>query len=113
MSSTLSGFAPDRLSARRPAHPAASSLAPTLRVPLGDVGAWHESLLIQPVAHPRGAVSVRIESLLDTARVPTDVQVRYRATLDRDALLRLREAIDAALGSLSATDPGVDARAAS
>ena len=99
MSSTLAGFTPARLAsgpvARSLGHGPAA--APALRVPLNDVGAWHESLLIQPLSHPRGAVSVRIESLLDTARVPTDAQVRYRGTLDRGALLRLREAIDAVL----------------
>lgn len=107
MSSTLAGFAPDRPAAGPAArsfeHDLGPAAAPALRVPLNDVGAWHESLLLQPLAHPRGAVSVRIESLLDTARVPTDAQVRYRGTLDHGALLRLREAIDAVLAKRPTT----------
>jgi hypothetical protein len=64
---------------------------------LVDNGAYHESLRLCPIAWPTGNVELHIESRLDTARDPLSTQVRYRTMLDRAGLIRLQQAIDAAL----------------
>lgn len=92
MSSTLATFAPDRLVSHRAAHARMASRTAT-------APATHDAT----ASTQRGGVAVRIERLLDTARRPGEARVRDRGTLDRDALLRLREAIDAVLGQDAAT----------
>jgi hypothetical protein len=67
-------------------------------VTLVDVGVYEERVLITPMLRPEGWVELRVESRLDSARNPEDLHVRYRVTLDRAGLLRLRGVLDAALG---------------
>ena len=66
-----------------------------------DVGVYEERVLITPMLRPEGWAELRVESRLDSARNPDDVHVRYRVTLDRQGLLRLRAVVDAALGASS------------
>lgn len=66
-----------------------------------DVGVYEERVLITPMLRPEGWAELRVESRLDSARNPEDLHVRYRVTLDRQGLLRLREVVDAALGASS------------
>lgn len=74
-------------------------------VTLVDVGVYEERVLITPMLRPEGWAELRVESRLDSARNPEDVHVRYRVTLDRQGLLRLRGVLDTALGvSSPATD---------
>jgi hypothetical protein len=70
-------------------------------VTLVDVGVYEERVLITPMLRPEGWAELRVESRLDSARNPEDLHVRYRVTLDRQGLLRLREVVDAALGASS------------
>jgi hypothetical protein len=70
-------------------------------VTLVDVGVYEERVLITPMLRPKGWAELRVESRLDSARNPEDPHVRYRVTLDRQGLLRLREVVDAALGASS------------
>jgi hypothetical protein len=70
-------------------------------VTLVDVGIYKERVLITPMLRPEGWAELRVESRLDSARNPEDLHVRYRVTLDRQGLLRLREVVDAALGASS------------
>jgi hypothetical protein len=70
-------------------------------VTLVDVGVYKERVLITPMLRPEGWAELRVESRLDSARNPEDLHVRYRVTLDRQGLLRLREVVDAALGASS------------
>ena len=70
-------------------------------VTLVDVGVYKERVLITPMLRPDGWAELRVESRLDSARNPEDLHVRYRVTLDRQGLLRLREVVDAALGASS------------
>ena len=70
-------------------------------VTLVDVGVYEERVLITPMLRPEGWAELRVEGRLDSARNPDDVHVRYRVTLDRQGLLRLREVVDAALGASS------------
>lgn len=65
---------------------------------LVDTGNWHERLSLRPLARPANSYALRIESRLDTAKDPHGIQIRYSATLDRDALLRLQDAVHTALG---------------
>jgi len=67
-------------------------------VTLVDVGVYEERMLITPMLRPKGWAELRVESRLDSSRNPQDVHVRYRVTLDRAGLLRLRGVLDAALG---------------
>ena len=77
---------------------------------LAGTANFHERAFIVPVARPQGLVELRIESTLDSARDPQATQVRYRTVLDREALMRLRRAIDQALGLC---DGGLPPRTAS
>jgi hypothetical protein len=70
-------------------------------VTLVDVGVYKERVLITHMLRPEGWAELRVESRLDSARNPEDLHVRYRVTLDRQGLLRLREVVDAALGASS------------
>ena len=70
-------------------------------VTLVDVGVYEERVLITPMLRPEGCAELKVESRLDSARNPEDVHVRYRVTLDRQGLLRLRGVLDAALGASS------------
>ncbi len=68
-------------------------------VTLVDVGVYEERVLLTPMLRPEGWAELRVESRLDSARNPGDVHVRYRVTLDRQGLLRLRAVVDAVLGA--------------
>lgn len=70
-------------------------------VTLVDAGVYEERVLITPMLRPEGWAELRVESRLDSARNPEDVHVRYRVTLDRQGLLRLRGVLDTALGASS------------
>lgn len=77
-------------------------------VTLVDVGVYAERVLITPMLRPEGWAELRVESRLDSARNPEDAHVRYRVTLNREGLLRLRGVIDTALGApLSASEGGL------
>ncbi|MFN9744800.1 MAG: hypothetical protein ACK57B_04035 [Betaproteobacteria bacterium] len=64
---------------------------------LHDVGPCHEVLSLAPLEVFADTWLLKVESLLDTARDPSQTRVRYTTTLDREAMSRLREAIDDAL----------------
>jgi len=64
---------------------------------LVSCGNYEERASVTPLARPRGRVELRVDSLLATARDPHVPRVRYRVTLDRQGLLRLRSLIDSAL----------------
>ena len=68
---------------------------------LVSCGAYEEHASVTLLARPRGRVELRVDSRLATARAPDARQVRYRVTLDRQGLLRLRGLIDEALISLA------------
>ena len=68
---------------------------------LVSCGTYEERASVTPLARPRGRVELRVDSRLATARAPDARQVRYRVTLDRQGLLRLRGVIDEALISLA------------
>jgi hypothetical protein len=77
----------------------------TASVTLVDVGVYAERVLITPMLRPEGWAELRVESRFDTARNLEDLHVRYRVTLNRAGMLRLRGVIDAALGApLSASE---------
>lgn len=62
-----------------------------------DVGPYHEVLSLAPLEVFADTWLLKVESLLDTARDPSETRVRYTTTLDREAMSRLRDAIDDAL----------------
>jgi hypothetical protein len=64
---------------------------------LHDVGPFHEVLSLAPLEVFADTWLLKVESLLDTARDPSQARVRYATTLDREAITRLRDAIDEAL----------------
>lgn len=60
-------------------------------------GVYEQRLCLEALTMPSGWAELRVESLLATAREPAAPQVRYRVTLDREGLKRLRDIVDAAL----------------
>jgi hypothetical protein len=75
----------------------ASARPGTTRCVLHDVGPYHEVLSLNPLEAFADTWLIKVESLLDTARDPSQARVRYTTTLDREAMSRLRDAIDEAL----------------
>ena len=69
----------------------------TTRCVLHDVGPYHEVLSLAPLEVFVDTWVLKVESLLDTARDPSQARVRYTTTLDREAMSRLRDAIQEAL----------------
>ena len=69
----------------------------TTRCVLHDVAPYHEVLSLAPLAVFADTWVLKVESLLDTARDPSQARVRYTTTLDREAMRRLRDAIQEAL----------------
>jgi hypothetical protein len=64
---------------------------------LHDVGPYHEVLSLTPLEVFADTWVLKVESLLDTARDPSQPRGQYTTTLDREAMTRLRDAIDEAL----------------
>lgn len=62
-----------------------------------DVGPYHEVLSLARLEVSADTWLLKVESLLDTARDPSQARVRYTTNLDREAMNRLRDAIDEAL----------------
>jgi hypothetical protein len=75
----------------------ASARPDTTQCVLHDVGPYHEVLSLRPLEVFADTWLIKVESLLDTARDPSQARVRYTTTLDREAMSRLRDAIDEAL----------------
>lgn len=60
-------------------------------------GAYSEKMTLKPISVLSGEFEFRVTSTLATARNPDEAQVRYRTTVTRDALVRIRQAIDEVL----------------
>ena len=71
---------------------------------LVDIGPYHESLRIWPIARLAGSVELSIESRFDTAIDPDALRLRYRTTLDRAGLVRMKDAIGQAIALLAIQD---------
>ena len=71
---------------------------------LVDIGPYHESLRIWPIARLAGSVELSIASRFDTAIDPDASRLRYRTTLDRAGLVRMRDAIGQAIALLAIQD---------
>ena len=71
---------------------------------LVDIGPYHESLRIWPIARLAGSVELSIESRFDTAIDPDASRLRYRTTLDRAGLVRMKDAIGQAIALLAIQD---------
>lgn len=60
-------------------------------------GAYSEKITLKSIPLFPGEFEFRVTSTLATARNPDEAQVRYRTTLTRDTLVRIRQAIDEVL----------------
>jgi hypothetical protein len=72
---------------------------PAVRCPLIEQGSYREQLALTPLASRQGHFDLRVTAWLDDARQPLGQHVRWRTTLDRQALERLHQALGALLGS--------------
>jgi hypothetical protein len=72
-----------------------------VRCDLIDVAGYREHLAIEPIDAIAGRFALHVCSRFAAAREPDALRVRYRATLDRGALLRLHRT----LGELLADTP--------
>lgn len=59
-----------------------------------NAGAYSETIRLRPIEALPGEFDLRVTSTLATARNPDEAQIRYRTTVNRDALARIRQAID-------------------
>ncbi len=57
-------------------------------------GAYREAISLRPIDALPGEFELRVTSTLATAKNPDEAQIRYRTTVNRDALARIRQAID-------------------
>ena len=71
---------------------------------LVDIGPYDESLRIWPIARLAGSVELSIASRFDTAIDPDASRLRYRTTLDRAGLVRMKDAIGQAIALLAIQD---------
>lgn len=73
-----------------PSLPSASSAV----CDIVSTAVYRETVRLKPIEALPGEFEFRVTSTLATARNPDEEQTRYRTTVSRDALLRLRQAID-------------------
>ena len=57
-------------------------------------GAYRETIRLRPIDALPGEFEFRVTSTLATAKNPDEPQIRYRKTVNREALKRIRQAID-------------------
>jgi len=68
-----------------------------------DAGAYGEQLTLAPIPALPDRFALRVCSRYADARDPTALRVRYEATLDRDALLRLHRTLTELLAAAPAS----------
>ena len=81
-----------------PSTSSTTTTATPVRCLLAESGSYREQLTITPIDGQPGRFDVRVASWLESARDPLLAHhPRYRATLDRAALVRLHRALGALL----------------
>ena len=60
-------------------------------------GAYGDAIRLRPINALPGEFELRVTSTLATAKNPDEPQIRYRTTVNREALKRIRQAIDVVL----------------
>jgi hypothetical protein len=75
--------------------------ANTAECEIVNTGIYREIIKLRPIEALPGEFEIRVTSTLSTARNPDEAQIRYRTTVNRDALVRIRQAIEDVLAEQS------------